>query len=626
LAQAQSFADAPSNLSEGIAAEEILRSKINDVKESTPKFVKLLEVLNQDSVGVSFVELRSLLASTSFWLLSQVESMLRSLNPYAVHDLTFAWWQGKQGAAFLGYSSKDTEDLKVYLSLQRQLMQTMAIDFAKPLVGFLMSDVMLDASGDKVLLNKWHRIVDQMEAFAKKQPGNSVTVLEDFILKTLNSYDLKNCFDLISLSDIRQESGDYFIETVRSLKRAVIARGEVLKRRQGIQNYTKLATFYNQNLKNKFPFVSSNVSLTTPEVDPESIRDFFRLYDEAGGSAKAIFDQIYQLGSSTLPALRFLQNMEAVKKFFQTYLSGNGDNDLPTFTFDIDFRANRQSESGGDLIVDWTIKPHPDVTIDKNDKSHVGRWSYGNPVEIGFRWPDGDSIPAKPAKDPLQPVLDVDERKATFKYTGRWALLWMLKIHGASKGDYAPLKDPNSFMLKFIIPTGAEDKAVVYNSITLMAPSSNPKAPGKVISVPLFPVLAPELDSSVMNYAEQAVLTEGVVTPLEYMELPSASLAVPDQKVTETVDTPAPEAAAAVTATPPDADQTSPAPSPAPQEAVPASSQPAPLRSKGGFLCYEGVCILFVFQIPGFVVFRGLRYSCISYTLRSLPLKRLPAF
>lgn len=572
LAQAQSFVDAPSNLSEGVAAEEILRSKINDVKESTPKFVKLLEVLNQDSVGVSFVELRTLLSSTSFWLLSQVESMLHALKPYSVHDLTFSWWEGKQGAAFLGYSSKDTEDLKVYLSLQRQLMQTMAIDFAKPLVTFLTSDIMLDAAGDKVLLNKWHRIVDQMESFVKKQPGNSITALEDFILKTLNSYDLKNCFDLIPLNDIRHESGDYFVETIRSIKKGILSRGEVLKRKQGIQNYNKLVAFYNHNLKNKFPFVASNVGLNTPEVDPESIRDFFRIYDEAGGSAKAIFDQIYQLGSGVLPALRFLQNMESIKIFFQNYLSGNGDNDLPTFTFNIDFRVNRQQESGGDLIVDWTIKPHPDVTIDKNDKSHVGRWSYGNPVEVGFRWPDGDSIPAKPVKDPLQSVLDVDGRKATYKYTGRWALLWMLKMHGASKGDYTPLKDPNPFMLKFVIPTGGEEKTTVYNLITIMAPSSNPKAPGKVIPIPAFPVLAPELDSSVSHYGDQAVLTEGVVTPLEYMEPPVAPPPSPEQTAASAA---APGADATAAVTPPATPETPPAPA-----AAPAANAPPPAAAE----------------------------------------------
>lgn len=556
LAQAQSFVDAPSNLSEGVAAEEILRSKINDVKESTPKFVKLLEVLNSDSVGVSFVELRTLLSSTSFWLLLQVENMLRSLKPYAVHDLTFSWWDGKQGAAFVGFSSKDTEDLKTYLSLQRQLIQNMAMDFAKPLVSFLMAEVMLDANGDKVLLNKWHRIVNQVDAFLKKQPGNSVAILEEFILKTLNNYNLRNCFELIPLDEIRHESGDYFIETIRSLKKGILSRGEILKRKQAIQNYNKLAAFYNQNLKNKFPFVPGNVSLSTPEADPESIRDFFRMYDEAGGSAKVIFDQIYQLGSGALPALRFLQNMESVKNFFQNYLSGNGDNDLPTFTFNIDFRVNRQLETGGDLIVDWTIKPHPDVTVNKNDKSHVGRWSYGNPVEIGFRWPDGDSIPAKPVKDPLLPVLDVDGRKATYKYTGRWALLWMLNIHGATKGEYTPLKDPNPFMLKFVIPTGPEEKTIVYNMITLMAPSSNPKEPGKVIPVPAFPVLVPELDPGIIQYSEQAVLTEGIVMPLEYMEPPAAPPPSPEQSPVVVAPAPSGGGDAVVSAA-------SPAPAPA---------------------------------------------------------------
>ncbi len=541
VAKAQNFVDAPINLSEGLAAEEVLRSKIADIKDVAPKFIKLLEILNHDAAGTSFVELRGLLSTTTFWLLSQVESVLKSQNPYMIHDLSFAWWDGKVGAAFSGFTSKDTEDLKTYLTLQKQQMQTMALEFAKPLVTFLSADVMLGASTEDVnLLNKWRRIIEQVEACKKKQPGNSISALEDFILKSLNNFDLKNCFSLIPLSETRAESGDYFLEIVRALKKGILSRGEVLKRQQSIDQYKDLVNFFNSNLKNKFPFVGASLASSSAEADPEKMREFFRKYDEFGGSVRYVFDQIYQLGPLTAEATQFLQRLDILKAFFQNYLNGEGDNDLPTFDFSADFRVNREKEAGGDLIVDWVLKPDPDTSINKNDKTRNGRWVYGNPVEISFRWPDVS--PSFPVRDAKQPLLDVDGRKATFRYTGRWALFWMLRMHATNKGEILPLKSPNPYVLKFIIPTGAVETATVYNLIILMSPSSNPKAPGKIMKVPDFPAFAPNLPDEVSaQYADKPVITEGIVKSAELLDLPDSP-----PEVTPPAPAAAPPAAPAV--------------------------------------------------------------------------------
>ena len=511
IARSQSFIDLPANLSQGLAAEEVLRSKVGDAGEVAPKFAKLLEILNQDSVGFSFIELRDLLVSTSYWLLSQVEIMLENLTPYTMHDITFDWWNGQAGASLGGYSAHDLEDLKTYLELQRQQIQNMALSYAKPLVAFLTVPAMAEATGDKALLNKWRRIVTQVEAYGKKQPGNSISVLEDFILKVMNVYDLKTIFSMVPLADIQQSSGDYFLEIVRQLKKAALSRAEIMRRQQSIEHYKELVSIFNQDLKNKFPFVGANLSLTMSEADPEDIRAFFRKFDAFGGSVQEIANQIYQLGPMAGPAVDFLKQMQVLKDFFEVYLKGQGEGDLPTFDFKIDFRANRNREAGGDMIVDWTIKPDEDTMIHKNEKIRQGRWIYGNPVSLSFRWPQGDSIPLKPVKDQTQSLLSIDEKTATFTYTGRWALFWLLRLHMANKTEYSPLQDPNPHVLKFMIPTSPADKAVVYNVLTLMLPSATPKKLGKLVRMPVFPVLAPDLSDEVLGYADKAVLTEGVI-------------------------------------------------------------------------------------------------------------------
>ena len=511
VARAQSFVDLPSNMSESLAAEEILRSKITDVREISPKFIKLLELLNKDSLGTGFVELRALLCQTSYWLLGQVDKMMKSMDPYVIHSQNYNWWDGKPGAALAGYSVRDLQDLRTYVTLQRQQIQTITLDYAQPLVNFLSSSVMIDEpKADKTLLNKWRRIVEQIEAYGKKQPGNSVAQLEDFIIQDLNTLDIKNIFQKIKMEGVTNPSGDYFLEIMRQIKLSMLARAEIIKRKQGIENYKQLVTYFNEKLRNQFPFVSY-VNLTMKEVSPEVIREFFRLYDEAGGSSKEILDQVYQVSAEVGACMQFLILMDGVKEFLQTYLKGHGDHDLPTFEFNMDFRANRDREKGGDLIVDWTFKPDEDTVVNKNDKARQGRWVYGNPVEVSFRWPSGDTIPEKPFADSQQPSLTVNERTASFRYTGRWSLLWLLKMHGTPKGEYFIAKDPNPYMLKFSIPLGEGSKSTVYNVITLLAPATNPKAPGKAIQIPDFPANAPDLPDVVNKYVDQAVLTEGLV-------------------------------------------------------------------------------------------------------------------
>jgi type VI secretion system protein ImpL len=327
----------------------------------------------------------------------------------------------------------------------------------------------------------------------------------------LNAYTLKTVFDAVPLKDIHQTSGDYFLELIIQLKKAALSRAEVLCRQQSIKHYQELVGLFNKNLKGKFPFVGQDLRLTNAEVDPEDIREFFKKYDEFGGSPKEIINQVYQLGFDAAPALGFLQQLQDVKEFLRGFLQDSGADSVPSFDFSVDFRVNRQKETGGDMIVDWTLKPDEDNVINKNDKSRTGHWIYGNPVQISFRWPQSDSIPTRPVRDLSQPLLSVDEKTATFTFSAKWSLLWMLRLHMANKNEYTPLQDPNPHVLKFTIPLSGDEKAVVYDLLTLTLPPDNPKKSGKTVRMPDFPFNAPDLPETVLQYADQPVLAEGEI-------------------------------------------------------------------------------------------------------------------
>lgn len=560
IGQAQSFTDIPKNLAPGVASEEILRSKIGDLQAVSQNFIKLMEILTHKDTGVLFLELKDLLNTSAFWLLAEVEKMLQAYTPYAVRNNDFSWWNGTPNAAIEAYSVRDLEDLKSYLQLQKHYIKTMTIDFAKPLVSFLSAEVMNDSNHrDKGILNRWRRIIEQYELNEKKHAGNSLSLLEDFILKELNTYDLHNCFDLISLKDLKIKTGDYFLEIIRDIKEKILAKAEILAREQAVKNYNILSKFFNENLKNRFPFVGSSLSDNQGEADPEKIREFFEKFKEVGGSAKSIFNQVYQLGDIAKEPMVFLAQMEQVQEFLSYYLD-HQINDVPSLEFKIDFRVNRPQEKAGDMIVDWFFRPDEETIINKQDKTFTGRWKFGNPIQVGFKWPtieakeesaeEGkDVVTPQPIRDPEQVNLEIFEQSATFNYNNGWSLLWLLRIQAAPRASYSSIKDPNPYILRFKIPLVNNPKApdpkapttyaIVYNMITLSVPPLKPKGSSKVIKVPDFPISAPAISREVLNLNDKPVLTKEIIKAKDFImeDIQQASIKPKDKAKDDKKDT-----------------------------------------------------------------------------------------
>lgn len=505
VGRAQNFVDYRIDPHDPLAAEEILRTKVNEMKDAIPHFLKLLEILSKGAVGHAFIELRSLLINSHMWLLNQVDVLMSLQSFYGMRDPSLSSWDGKPGVAYLIYTAKDSEDLRQYLSLQRQKLTTLALEFGRPLVLFLASPLIETALPDPKPLLKWKRIVEQMEGYQSKTPNNSLSKLEDYILVNMAQCDVNSCIKDIKLADLKKESGDYFIETLRQLKKSLLKRSEILKRQENLLKYEDLAFQYNTTLKGTFPFLGKLATDTTPEAEPTVIREFFEKFMEMGGSADEILDQIYQLGIEAEEAYHFLQRLSQVRYFFQSFASAAAPCDLPTFDVEVDFRVNRAQSVGDDLIVDWTFKPNDLDTITRFNVVKRGTWTFGQSVEVGFRWPGGDAIPIYLTENPDMPELYVNERTASFRYTGQWSLLWLLVKQG--------IRHKQGYIVAFNIPTGRGKSTRVYNEIRLLAPSANPKKPGKPLPFPEFPAFAPDLPQKVRDQLNKSPLADGLIVP-----------------------------------------------------------------------------------------------------------------
>lgn len=504
IARAQHFVPVPQDVPGSVAAEETLRSKVTDVGEISPKMVTLLTVLEHGNAGKLFIELRQLLGTLSTRLLNQVEQVVQGYAPYQIKDNNFDWWDGTTPVAFDAFSVKDTDDLKAHLEMQRQEMKHLAFDYAQIMVNFLSSPPMREFQGNEPLLNRWKRIIEQLGLYDKKRPENTVSALEDFLVKDANTITLKNCFEIIPLATAQTTSGDFFLEVRQNFKRKLLARCEVLKRQESIENYGKLVDAYNKTMKGKFPFVGSSAPKDVAEVEPDDLKNFFSMYEEFGGSPQKILDQVYQLGPTSKDAMAFLTSMEAVKKFFKTYLKDNASGDDPYFDYSIDFRVNKEGEKHGNLIIEWTIQTD-DTKITNNDKKRQGRWVFGKPTIVTFRWPETSDI--QPSPDKAQPFMSVNEQTVTYTFPGRWSLLWLIRSQLAEQSDFPSSTDNNPYTLKFVIPNGPTEKTIVFDRVVVREPPKG-KTLGKAIVAPEFPLRAPALTQEVLEVATKPVLVE----------------------------------------------------------------------------------------------------------------------
>lgn len=521
IGKAQTVLPQPIGRSDIASAEETLRNKIEDVKTISPKFIKLLEVMGESNVGESYVALRNLLGTLSTRLLAQADQILEGFGLYKVKDNNFNWWDGNTSPMLDGFSARDETELAQNLERQRSLVRRLALDYATYMIQFLTSPVIKDYQMNPGLINKWKGIIEQIDGYERKTPDNTLFQLEETIMKDLLSVDLKKCFIAIPLAEVRRGSVDFFASRRIELRKGLLARCEVLRRQESINNYTQLANLFNERLKDRFPFMAQPTA-DSPEVEPDDIRQFFSLYDSMGRTPKEIYDQVYQLGADAQDTFAFLSAMDKIRGFFSPYLLSALSGEVPAFDFEVEFHINQEREVGANMIGEWTLRPDPVTEITNHDNKKTGKWSFGNAVELGLSWPQVS--PLQPYNDPKQPNLQVIKTQATFSYPGRWALLGMIHKQQALNTDYSPLTNPVPYVLKFEIPNGPEEKTIAFMRITLLEPSTGNQG-NKPMRVPTFPALAPDIPEKVLAKATIPILVMGPRLASEAINvLPQAQL------------------------------------------------------------------------------------------------------
>ncbi|HKG14298.1 MAG TPA: hypothetical protein VKB12_13305, partial [Pyrinomonadaceae bacterium] len=479
-----------------------LAAEVRGLEQAQEPLSQLLGALTRLQMDVG---LRPALANQAAYLVGAINREFYAGQFYSMARADFSWWDGAGPVSLPAFDADNPDALAAYLASERKRISYLARDLALPVFTFMTAhDIPAQQLRAESRVN-WDEILNELDRYDNKQPGGSVSTLEEFIRAGMDRTSVDDCDSLASADGV---SLDFFVRTRNRLRRLLRARCLVLAEREekkkyvreeedklrGLDDYREIADEFNQKLAGRFPFSEAPGGVPLREAEPDDVLAFFARFDRKKAAAREALAR-NSLGAVAEDASRFLDRMENARAFFAQYVEKKQG---PFVDFQLQFRTNREMESpGARQIIDWTL----DVGRRKygyHDQEMSGRWVVGEPVRLTLRW--ANNSPVVPAVTPDTATLRARERVATFEFRSRWALLAMLRQHATAGSDFQYGVDTLPYTLKFVVPTRPDGNladiqpdelrgahAQVFMSLSLAAPGT--KEP---LVVPTFPAWAPK--------------------------------------------------------------------------------------------------------------------------------------
>jgi type VI secretion system protein ImpL len=437
LAKSQSFVPKSLRVQSLLSSEEALLPEIQNVRAVSPILGAVLGKTKSLGMLQFHGEMKKIVLKQALGLLRQLDQILESEDPYTL-----------QTAAFEGeLTTLEEADLKHYVALQRERIRYLAKEFAEPVVQLLQHLFEFDRAQPPALYRKWSKILVQLNLYAKNTVGNSVAVLETFILKDLVKGKPGECLDEDETAN-GMASTDFFLQKRLALKKRFSKHCQRSEGAISKESYQEIASCFNSKLAGRFPFVREDVLFSrAADVSVEALQTFYQVLEEKGAFAKLFLEKIGTANSQK--ALTFLEKMESLQGIFLPILSADQPEKAAPLFLEATFRGYTEQEANGNQIIGCHLKIG-DQLYDLSKKMAPVQWGYAQPIEVQFRWASGSRL--RPLASQLPPHVTVSELDASFQYQGKWALLRMMC---QQKSLHTP--QANGQLLRFEIPCSQTD-------------------------------------------------------------------------------------------------------------------------------------------------------------------------
>lgn len=487
VAQSQSFVPlATSDLS----GDDALFDQADNFKSVVGQLTELVRDFDRLGLGKSRSQLLRITTGQATAIMDSLDHRLSEDGPYGLRDEKLSWWDGTRPVS-TALGANSPAELAAYLGTQRAQLQRLVAASEGP-VTFLSAT----SNGRKLpVVVKWRGISDELHRYNDKVAGNSVSLLEDFVLTKIDAIKPDDACAAGIQKTNPSPNDDYFTQARYSFQHTVYNRCRVLADRIAYRSYGELAEEFNSTLASKFPFAAYGEG-DSIDADPQAVRTFLRLYAQTGNSTREILRTSTHFGKSRQKAVQFLDDMAQVRQLLTPFVDGS----VPSPGFEVfpEFRTNRDREVGANQIIEWSLLLGPNRVSSLDQKIVPRAWKFGDPIKVTMRWAkDSTLIPVAP---PRASALTVQDRVVNVEYKGGWSLLRLLYEWRALPQEFSELSDTDPYTLMFQVPTSpiladnaaetpAPHEAKAFISLHLTLPGQTTTQ-----SLPTFPIKAPQLD------------------------------------------------------------------------------------------------------------------------------------
>lgn len=518
IAQSQSFPSMPV-ISSRSTLESQLQRQVDNLSLSSSSLNTLLQGLTQPppvsgcrgNPRLSYCQLATVLLNQQGLLFNQLDRLYALQNLYVPSQGSISGWDGKENLAWSAFGVQNAAGLDSYVANQRLIVETLATQYARPILGSTSlgagvsesgsgSEGASAGSGDRSgssagsaassnlaayqalaaspSYKRWTLILSDLADHQSKAPNNALLLLETFITADLSNVKASTCLEVTPATDacFAQSTAtalttnpppcDPFVKARTSLQQSVQERCEILTLQVGDAAYRKIKDEFDKRLAGRYPFAAVSAR-PARDATPTDIAAFFEVYDAERPKVNRMIrvdkrsqSRNPQSPDSTWPeqttrsVRSFLTDLETVRTFFAPYLTAVRSKPrtppVPTYALQADLRPDPNQETGGNEIIERALR--------------VGQTTVrsGMPLPSSAAavptWSYGTPIrlwlrwarngPTVPQRPPGDPGARIEERTVIYDYTGPWALLRLLQ-EKAAPPEVKGVADP----LLFEIPT-----------------------------------------------------------------------------------------------------------------------------------------------------------------------------
>ncbi|MEO1084088.1 MAG: PKD domain-containing protein, partial [Acidobacteriota bacterium] len=559
LAAAQSFRPAPSRVS-AQTLERGLAMQVRNYTASAATLAQILDDFQSLQLYDAYDQLTAVLSVEQTHLLEDLDALLDLEPLFRPVDDTFSWWRGVQppappafgltspavcpapaagwcgsgGPAAGPNASAPSADaparctasadvvgqLNAWVGDETATAGTLVSSYAEPILGSPTAIHLLSSKTLDQLTERWQRFTTDVDQFEKKQPGNAIQSLVQFITETMMQLSLGTCSTLPPAGTGSSSEVDYFRSRKAELVRGLGSRCDALAAETALPDFRTYAHLFNERLAGRYPFVDpSPATPITQDATPAALREFFTAFDRSACLLAAVPAGDPRFEGEEGAVRGFNDAMQAVRGFLAPFLDQPSKYPVPTYGYRVEFRVNRNREVGADQIIDWQLQvgdetqimglrtqppPPPPPTAPGSTAGAAptaasatalgGGWIFGEPSTLSLRWAqESPATPTAPDDDRVR----LDGRTVVWDYDNLWSLLALVRDYPAAGTDFPGTAEPRPETLKLTVGTTTrtasgvgtgEVDATVYVRITFFTPDFSSE-----LDLPPFPVRAPRL-------------------------------------------------------------------------------------------------------------------------------------